>query len=304
MDRTESEESSSNKVGGIEEFLNVLKKLTPSLEEDLYFRGHADEKFSLIPSVYRNKGWKKSEDILFKEMVLKCAAEFKDQDSTFQMLVKMQHYSLPTRLLDITANPLVALYFACAEKMETDGEVVVLKIPKQEIRYHDSDTVTILSNLSRRPIDFSIPESSDLKKFNENENIKKLLHEIKRDKPYFAPVINSKDIGLVVCVKPKQDNPRVIKQEGAFLLFGIKAKKKNCAEVNDAYLPWKKAIIIDKSKKEEIIQDLLALGVSKMSIYPEMDKVAEHLSDLYSDKPVALNRLIMNRVLSDRSIKQ
>lgn len=39
------------------------------------------------------------------------------------ILIKMQHYGMPTRLLDLTKNPLVALYFACVSKPNNDGVV-------------------------------------------------------------------------------------------------------------------------------------------------------------------------------------
>ncbi len=65
----------------------------------------------------------------------------------------MQHYSLPTRLLDLTANPLMALYFACGEDTSSaeGGEVLVLRIPKRQVKYFDSDTVSVIANLSRCP---------------------------------------------------------------------------------------------------------------------------------------------------------
>ena len=40
---------------------------------------------------------------------------FSECKSALDYLVQMQHYGLPTRLLDMTTNPLVALYFACLE---------------------------------------------------------------------------------------------------------------------------------------------------------------------------------------------
>ena len=39
---------------------------------------------------------------------------FSDCTTALDYLVVLQHYSFPTRLLDFTENPLVALYMACA----------------------------------------------------------------------------------------------------------------------------------------------------------------------------------------------
>lgn len=52
---------------------------------------------------------------------------FQGLSSNFEILSKMQHYGLPTRLLDFTVNPLVSLYFACADHPECDARILCSK---------------------------------------------------------------------------------------------------------------------------------------------------------------------------------
>ena len=231
---------------------------------------------------------------MLRELMLRCANDFSDGLSTFQCLVKMQHYSLPTRLLDLTSNPLVALYFACAihDHDDEDGEVIVLRFDIDELKYFDSDTVCVLANLSRQPPDFRYPTEKNLKKFNQLQEIKLLLHNIRRDKPYFEPHIRPDDLGKVICVKPLLDNPRIIRQDGAFLLFGMDRQPRT-----EAQLP-KKAVIgrikINRDKKKELTSQLETLGVSQATMFPEIEQVASHIKEKY--KNPELERL---RTLSD-----
>lgn len=293
-------ERSEQKVGSLTKFINELKVFGKESGRLLYFRGHSKKSFDLKPYIYRNDGWVANEAQMFNELVLRCPNDFSDGVSTFQSLVKMQHYGLPTRLLDITSNPLVALYFACTthEIDDEDGEVIVFSFDiedqpvadgKKGIKYFDSDTVSVISNLSRRPATFTPPKVSDIDAFNKADEIKLLLHDVRRDKPHFEPKIVPVDLGRVLCVKPMLDNPRIIRQEGSFLLFGIDETKRQPAKLDPANVVGRLTINMDK--KKELADHLQTLGISNATLFPEVEQVSKHIKNAYFVPSVNLAKL-------------
>jgi len=277
------------RIQSVPEFLTHLETLPHDPEFPLFFRGHSDAAFNLLPGVYRNSGWIKNEDVMLKELILRCSGEFTFGDSTFQTLVRMQHYSLPTRLLDITENPLIALFFACHEERPTnrDGEVIVFRIPRIFVKYFDSDTVSVIANISRCPAPFEIPRrSTGRKQFNANPRIHHLLHEIKKEKPYFEPWILPDHLESVICVKPRLDNARILRQDGAFLLFGISGSKLNVAELPLGYTTEtrKRRLLINAADKTAITKQLSTLGITPGTVYPEIDAVAKHIKTTYQSR--------------------
>ncbi|EJB5293882.1 FRG domain-containing protein [Vibrio cholerae] len=270
-------------IGSVRTFLAELEKLNS--EGELYYRGQGYFGFKAQPSIYRNSGLIENEHRMYREIITKCPNDFQDAKSTFEHLVKMQHYFLPSRLLDITKNPLIALFFACSSEENDDGEVIIYNFSQEDIKFYDSDTVSVIANLARRPATFSIEDIKALDKadFNEEEEIQLLLHEIKEEKPYFKSVIKSEHLEAVVCVKPRLDNPRIIKQEGAFLLFGIQNNKKHCAVFNEdkQVLVDSKRLIVMRENKQKILDQLASLGIMKSTIYPEIEHVAMQMKMRY-----------------------
>lgn len=275
--RTFINESSS--IGSIR---TLFEKLENELEEGkdyhIFYRGQSDKRYGLLPSIYREDVLIQNENRIFRDIIAQSPADFKGCVSTFEKLVKMQHYSLPTRLLDITTNPLVALYFAC-ENENVDGKLFRFEVKTSDMKYFDSDAVSVVSNIAKRPIDFSIEDLRELDRdeFNSEENIQYLLHEIKSEKPHFQNVIDSKDIESVFCVKPMFDNPRIIRQSGAFFLYGIDGSKVKPAKLDFNY----KVYIINKANKQKIRKQLEALGIDKSTLFPEVEHVAEHIKEKY-----------------------
>ncbi len=93
-----------------------------------------------------------------------CSHEFENCKSHKEILSMMQHYGVPTRLLDVTTNALVALYFTCASNFDKDGVVYVMNVEKSAIKQFDSDAISILSSLPR----FSHEEKQDILNLAEN----------------------------------------------------------------------------------------------------------------------------------------
>lgn len=396
------------KIENINQFLDEIKKLENKNGNSLFYRGHSNKEFKLEPSIYRknDKGdflYIENEDKIYRETIAKVPYDFKGKN-TIESLVLMQHYGVPTRILDLTTNPLVALYFACVGNEDKDGEVIVFDIPQESTCYFDSDRVTVLANLAKcdsvfcyrntkieiykqynnelnfiikkvnlldskslekllgveegnlvnysdekiedflkqikkrdiftsTKINYKIKnfikeikdtikekESSSTKKEDIkslfvylkyvkfitilenrissfiNEEIssinmsyfRKLLNFIKEDKSYFQDIINPNDVESVLAIKPKLDNPRIIRQYGAFLIFGAKESNKEMPKVENYWIiagknaQIGKRIIIDHKSKGDILKELDKLGINKSTLFPEIDKVADYIKEKYT----------------------
>ena len=120
-------------VSSVNSHVSSLKKEAGTL----FFRGHADPNYILRPSIMRTPRLLQNESEIYHELIINCPDDFEKCHTHLEKLVKMQHYGLPTRLLDITRNPLVALYFACESNPESYGELVLISPENHEIKKDD-----------------------------------------------------------------------------------------------------------------------------------------------------------------------
>lgn len=274
-------------VQSVSDYLDVLKKIS-SVNQNLFFRGHSKTSYKLQPSILRSESIRKSEKIIYQELLINCPQEFKGYNHHIDYLVKMQHFGLPTRLLDVTRNPLVALYFACCSNKKDLGEVFAFSASQRKIKYENSDTVAMISSL---PL-FSYEEQIDLldclyahlKSEREFSNIiERFIHEIRTEKPSFIDRINTKDLSSCFIVLPQKDNNRIVKQDGAFIICGINSNPENIINQELRLFIKEKPVLIFINNKESILNDLDLLSINKSTLFPEIDSVSEYIRSKYSN---------------------
>lgn len=256
----------------------------------LYFRGHSRLSYELLPGIKRSRSWMENENRMYQELIIRCSQDFAQCQSHLDYLVEMQHYGLPTRLLDITENPLVALYFACCGSRDSVGEVIVLQTETASTKYARSDTAAILAALPVFDYAFQaklyelcmngVPEEQDGEYL---QYAAKLAGEVKSKNPGFEPRIRKKDLLSHVFIMPLRSNPRIMKQDGSFILCGLgdgRGEGNSLRTLRYREESGKKLIFIVKNK-ENILRELDLFSINKASLFPEIDDVAEYIKEKY-----------------------
>lgn len=275
-----------NFISSINQYVDFLGQIRKK-DSKLFFRGHSKVSYYLRPSLFRKEEWLSNERKMYLELMAKCPFEFERLESHIEKLAEMQHYGLPTRLLDVTQNPLVALYFACESQYSYYGEIIIFSQNLDSIKYFQSDTVAMLASLplftKAEQMQFyhsSFNKSRDMNDFN--DKIERLVHEIRMERPGFKSEIRAEDIrASVVCI-PARKNRRIDNQEGAFIVCGLLEeiygdKKYNTLSNMRLKLENKKTTICIIDKKVELLNELESLGINKSKIYPEIDDVADYI---------------------------
>lgn len=242
------------------------------------FRGQSNVGFKLTPSLGRRPSPTYANSLTTVEHQLirfarqKFPIQFSETDHPVILLAKLQHYGVPTRMLDITENAFVALYFACNNNEDVDGAVFVFEAELHSaydpIANAIADTyqltenaVTPLENYYFRALHrpymtrWLYPEwESDI-----GNGAKRFLSEVVQ--PLFI------ETGYI-CERQKN-------QGGHFILFPNEIPE-SCMCVRDALITMGdedkcivKKIIVKKEAKREIINQLKRFGISRETLFSD-----------------------------------
>lgn len=268
-------------IDSVESALAVTSGLRLTRAEFAVYRGQATSRV-LRPAAFRWARWFRHERDMVRELISTHPQEFLSDKLMLDRLVRMQHYELPTRLLDVTQNFLAALYFSTGidpEKPASDGAVYVIQGNAGLKKYFDSDKVSLVSNLSnlseeeKLSLNDGSPDNGEPieeDNFNRYPAVDRLLQFVRDEKPYFRSRAVKSDLFKTYLVIPKKNNPRIIAQSGAFLVFGLVGRDRN--PDLDSYQITRHRV--SNKNKEPIRKQLEGLGISGSSLFPEIDKAA------------------------------
>ena len=280
----------------------------------LYFRGQESDEWILQPSVmrpdpkYMGLGLRMVEHEILTELMARQPDPFHNTSSAFAQLVLARHHRLPSRLLDVTRNPLVGLFNACVntedphqpakQAQSRDGRLHVFAVPNEMIRRFNSDAVSVIANFTKlsrgekntvlTKTEEDIDEYDDIKPgfyvhnqpfdYGYREMLARLRQFVGQEKPNFEDRIDPRDFFRVLVVEPQQSFPRIRAQSGAFLISAFHERFERTEILKrSAGLPVYGHFVqtVPKDRKQEILHELRRLNITRETLFPGLDEAGE-----------------------------
>lgn len=214
-----------------------------------YYRGQACLCWELKPSVLREPPYLDEHSLLSKAE-LRLWNEVASLETYLEKMILFQHYGLCTRLLDVTFNPLIALYMACCEEETCDGVVYC--------GYHTECKNSNIAELTAKYVFKNEIQRTvvGFLRFTESEGVK--INNFTQPLFIFPPI----------------NNPRIEAQNGAFIMAplfekvsddGTAQSFRKGLDVSDFF--DNRRVVIHGNIKADILHELSVLGIDSGTIY-------------------------------------
>lgn len=287
-------------INSLEEYISFIKSLNTSFENPIFYRGQTNANYLLVPNSLRINP--KNEHRLIEAFSRRFSNEIDSCLNAMEKLVLMQHYGLGTRCLDISENPLAALYFACVpykkfkknlneDEDKSWGEIILFqekdvdnKKRPERLKTENSSNVSIIANTAFMEDDFSLWHLGSFWKKDANQT-------------YNERYINLKTIVREsFIVRVPQNNPRIKNQQGAFIvvnansayLEGDEKQSKKLTEyiLERDYITY--SMMLSKSPYKNLLDKIETWNMhfSKINPYSEENEI-----EIFKTDPFDLKKL-------------
>ena len=223
--------------------------LEPFENDTAWWRGHAKAKWALQAHVHRRDEHQYDEATLIGHFVSRAPSRSyrpcPANDDWLRWLFLAQHYGLPTRLLDWSESPLVALYFAVQECPHDDGCVWGLWPSGLNEAFNGSYGLVRIGD----PKVIKIAESA------------------------FTAIGSSDDV--IAAIDGQEIDPRMLAQMSRFTLHSHRTP----LEALFGTHKWLRQYTIPKDAKAKIRNQLTALGIRRSNLFPDLVNLAGELRD-------------------------
>jgi hypothetical protein len=278
----------SPEIDSVAAFIAALPELRKNLKIEhttwnLWFRGHSDAGWTLLPSLYRfptgsdvDPTWERELQRDFK-IRLSTESGFNPSNDMDWIFIA-QHHGLPTRILDWTENPLVALFFAVENYGNgKDGKLFAI---------HPGLFNSVVPFKGDR---ISVPTTEEAK-FKEY-----VVDLIEREPRDTGTQIRRKPAAkLPMAFRPNSPFKRSMSQSGVFIVYGQEQHPINSFNGREVEVEDEDDKRLDKftiyemnppsERKFAIFHELYNLGVSHGTLFGDPDSIAKSIKFRYSDQ--------------------
>ena len=229
----------------------------------------SDPKYALIPSVGRPEFANGMDFADFVKLERRAHDIFRKQTvanvnplprNSWEVLALAQHHGLPTRFMDWTTNPLVALYFAVRnpEHDTVDSKSAIYVLTQTTLSYEELVDNTRAD--SRKQMEESLESKRGKTNKIQERHIKVLLH---------AEEISPFEISENVIYDPPHVSPRIRAQDGLLLAFQNPVTPLPETHYSELLIPG--------NRRDKIRRELEQYGVFDKQLFPDLDGLAKWL---------------------------